>query len=333
MAQFTQLNLLGKADGKPTPNASTAGARARENSIGNQDRRQRHGSTRKTAALVGSLIATSILGFFLLESGCSKTGNKSEILAPHDQTPSNQQAGSVANTGSSTSALQSATPTPPPKKVVKKRPSTVTYRDQAYGVSFRYPRKYMLKTGDKANFDSAGSNSLAMNFAQPGGLTLVAVELPKSSYPGTDFASASFQVSVNKTLTSAECSQFALPEPSPADKTAFQPTTVKLGAMELQEVEDITGQEMKQADAKYYHVFENGACYEFALGLATTAADNPDGITPVDREEVFHRLQKILTTVNIKPETAPELTASKPAVPAVSLTTPPLPPAQDPVAK
>jgi len=63
---------------------------------------------------------------------------------------------------------------------------------------------------------------------------------------------------------------------------------------------------MKQTNAKYYHVFGNGACYEFALGVGTDSDHNVEEITPVDRKEVFGKLEKILATVKFKPVVLPE---------------------------
>ena len=40
---------------------------------------------------------------------------------------------------------------PAPKKpVVHKRPATVNYADKTYGVTFEYPRRYAIETGDAA---------------------------------------------------------------------------------------------------------------------------------------------------------------------------------------
>src|ERR1700726_731966 len=39
---------------------------------------------------------------------------------------------------------------PAPKKVVHKKPATVSYADKNYGVSFEYPRRYAIETGDAA---------------------------------------------------------------------------------------------------------------------------------------------------------------------------------------
>ena len=95
---------------------------------------------------------------------------------------------------------------------------------------------------------------------------------------------------------------------------------VKIGAIEFHEIES-PGAMTKQADAKYYHAFNNGACYEFALGIATDAEGNGkvEEITPVDRDMVFAKLEKILATVKFQPAVAPETQAT---VPAVADTTP-----------
>ena len=237
-----------------------------------------------------------------LLAGCSQKQSKS--ASGETQTSTNQMTLNQPVTPSSPTPAPVATTTPEPKKVVKKRPSTVTYTDQTYGVSFRYPRKYTLKSGDQ--IDSA---SVPMDFAQPGGVNAVSVELPKDLYSGTDLASAFFRVSVNKGLTENECGQFALPQPLGSDKDSGQLSGVALGPLEMQEVENISSEEMKRADTKYYHLFQNGTCYEFALGLSAESDAKNDGTATIDRDKVFQRLETILATVKIKPEATPQVAA------------------------
>ena len=87
-----------------------------------------------------------------------------------------------------------------------------------------------------------------------------------------------------------------------------------LGDLELRATEAVSGEGTRQSDAKYFHVFQNGSCYEFALNVTTVASQ--DGlIKHVDRDKVFDRLEKILATVKINPVT-PEVTAETPATPA-----------------
>jgi hypothetical protein len=234
------------------------------------------------------------------------------------------------------------------KPVVRKRPATVNYADKTYGVSFEYPRRYAIETGDAAT-QLILSNPIPMNFVQPGGVALAAVELPETNYVNTDFSSAFFNVSVHKSLTADECGQFAVPaqkstaksDPAPitevkpeaatantgskvddVKKDAPQESTAKLesstpsstepiakaldanqlliGDMQLRATEAVSGEGTRQSDSKYFHLYQNGACYEFALNLTTDASE--EGLVKhVDRDRVFNRLEQILHTVKITP--------------------------------
>ncbi len=62
-----------------------------------------------------------------------------------------------------------------------------------------------------------------MNFVQPGGVALAAVELPETNYANTDFSSAFFNVSVHKSLTADQCTEFAVPQPKTVAMTEPAP--------------------------------------------------------------------------------------------------------------
>lgn len=259
------------------------------------------------------------------------------------------------------------------KPVVHRKPATVNYADKSYGVTFEYPRRYAIETGNAAS-EVVQTNAIPMNFVQPGGVALAAVELPETGFQNTDFSSAFFNVSVNKALTADQCTEFAVPQPkvivqsesalasvvsnavtpseakkedsasksdaqltpsqtaTNSDQTSSgQPNTVKpstdsasnsklmLGDMELRATEAVSGEGTRQSDSKYFHVFQNGACYEFALNVTTDASG--DGLVKhVDRDKVFNRLQQILATVKINTIAAPEVTAEVPAPAAPSET-------------
>jgi len=232
--------------------------------------------------------------------------------------------------------VQQAAAKPARKKVVRKAPATLTYADKTSGVSFQYPRKYALKTGDAAN-ELVASGPVPMDFTQPGGIALAAVALPDSVYPNSDLASAFFNVSVNKNVTADQCGEFSVPQPNPAAPAdpAIQATAqlstppvsgqpmskLMIGNLELQSTENKasgeSGSGTREATSKYYHVFQNGACYEFALQVATnnpkaetsgeTTSATETSTTHIDREEAFKRLEKILATVKINPVVAPEV--------------------------
>src|SRR5271155_1847781 len=261
---------------------------------------------------------TSTLAFAALLIVCSvAVGCSSD--KPQPTNASNQVAMTQPIPPIATPAVPAAPVTAKPlhKKVVRKAPVTVTYADKTSGVSFQYPRKYSLETGDAAN-QLVSSDAVPMDFVQPGGVAIAAVTLPTSVYPNGDLAAAFFNVSVNKTLTAEQCGKFSEGKPAtPVDpeapaSAAIQPSKLMIGDMELLSSETLASQGTREEAAKYYHTFENGACYEFALRVATTGVESEGG-KHVDSKEVFQRLEKILATVKISPTT--EVTASAPATP------------------
>lgn len=329
---------------------------------------------------MNALAFAAVLIVCSLAVGCSSEKPKSVGASTQDPAPQVQSASVAA----SAPAMQ-AENKPASKKIVHRKPASVSYTDKNYGLSFEYPRRYAIDTGAAA-VDVMMSNPVPMNFAQPGGIAVAAVELPETGFADTDFSSAFFGVSVNKSLSVEQCDQFAVPAPKvqtaapPAD-SGSQPygsatpndgttagastqsamaataegkaqnsdskpkiasnapsasdskadTTIDasaqtasasklmVGNLELRATEAVSGEGGRQSDAKYFHVYQNGACYEFALNVTTVASD--DGLMKhVNRDRVFDRLEKILATVKIdevKPA-AQDANAANPTTPAVA---------------
>lgn len=264
-----------------------------------------------TAAAAAVLVLTVVLDF----NGCSKE-KKSTNVSPAAQSQN------VASP-SPTPAVQ-ATPLESKieaavarKKAVIKRASTATYKNSTYGVSFRYPKTYTMLTPDKDTQESAWPDPVAMNFVQDGGQTLTTLVLP-----GTR-ASSYFKVSVNKNLNADQCGKFAsTPEqseavtnpPVDANDDSLAPEKTNVLGVEFSKAESVTD----QSEARYYHHFENGSCYEFALGVA----DAPNNTKPIDHLQVFDRLERIMTTVKIKTEPAPAVAVSDPTSQPAPVNTP-----------
>ena len=274
-----------------------------------------------------ALIFGAVLIICSVTVGCSS--DKPKPVSSNNQIPVTQAQSQLSTVPA---PVVQAASQPAPKKVVHKKPATVNYTDKTYGLTFEYPRRYAIETGSAAS-DLVASNPIPMNFVQPGGLALAAVELPETSFANTDFSSAFFNVSVNKTLTADQCTEFAVPQPKvatpvPSIESASAPvpatpapspdtqsasgSKMMLGDLELRATEAVSGEGTRQSDSKYFHVYQNGACYEFALNV-TTAASEEGVMKHVDRDKVFDRLEKILTTVKINPVAAPEVTAEAPA--------------------
>ena len=253
-------------------------------------------STHRTAIVAGCFLLLVIVVAIVYSRHARTAEVNSASAAPGATAP-------VAPT--SVAAVENPTPTVKPKKVAKKRSSIVTYNNRTYGVSFRYPRKYVLKTGAEPHLDLAGLGPVEMNFVQPGGTTVAAVELPRGSYAGSDVSSAFFNVSVNSKMTASECSQFSFPSAERHEVETAPASKLIVGDLEFDLVEDHTAGAMKDADIKYFHTFQNGTCYEFALGVGTASEEAKDNT--VNADPVFLKLEKMLATVKIKSEAAPEL--------------------------
>jgi hypothetical protein len=264
------------------------------------------------------LVFTGLLIICSFAVGCSNDKSKPQISS--SQNPSTQSTAPAPIAPAPTMPETQATAKPVQKKVVRHASTTVKYVDKDSGVSFRYPRKYVLKTGDAAD-ELVSSNLAVMDFAQPGGVVTAAVAIPEGAYPKSDLVSAMFDVSVNKSLTEEQCSEFSAPQPDSATQgntpasTAAPTSKLILGDMELTSAETLGSAGSRKEESKYYHVFENGACYEFALKVASTGVDPDEGGKPVDRDEVLKKLETILATVKISPLETEKQTASVP-VPA-----------------
>jgi hypothetical protein len=276
------------------------------------------GSTRRARMIGGAATAavTAVIALmFVLDfNGCSSKKNT-------NVSSSNQ--GSLSSSPAPTPALQPASSLDSKieavieKKKPAKRVSTATYRNATYGVTFRYPKTYTMLSPDKDTTEPAWPDPVAMNFAGDGGETLTTLVLP-----GTR-ASSYFKVSVNKNLNSDQCSKFATtPEQvdaatNPAEAStnppvdtsddSIQPAKTNVLGVEFAKAENVT----EQAEARYYHHFENGACYEFALGVA----DAPNTAKPIDHLQVFDKLERIMTTVKIKSPSEPVVAVSDAAQP------------------
>jgi hypothetical protein len=303
---------------------------------------------------ISVLLFAALLVVCSITVGCSS--DQPKPIRSNNQLPMTQGPGAQTS-GASMPSVPTilAENKPAPKKVVHKKRTTVNYMDKTSGVSFEYPRRYAIETGDAAK-ELLISSPVPMNFVLPGGEALAAVELPATGFDNTDFSSAFFDVSVNKSLTAEQCGQFAVPQPKVAasteagapagveqiapvqsaptqtatastDATASssaplaepQPWTLSLSDTQLHGTEAVAGEGTRQSDSKYFHVFQNGGCYEFAMNVTTNASEA--GINKhVDRDRVFSRLEKILTTVKINPVVAPAVTAEKTDTPVATET-------------
>jgi hypothetical protein len=254
-----------------------------------------------TTAVLSGIMA---VGFAIALDGCSSNSGKKT---------------NVSSSSTNSNSVSKSLPTPTPsmvskdtvtlkKRTVVRRASTIGYVDSGSGISFRYPREYTLMTPEKAKLNSELLDRVPMNFVQPGGVKVATIALPGH------LVTPLLGVNVNKGLTAQQCEQFADPDAtdvansSPVDTSDESiPTKVSFRGMGFTRVENGT----EQTDTRYYHHFENGACYEFVLAVA----ESPDNKTAVDHFELFDRLERIMASVKIKSDAPASVTAGVPSTP------------------
>ncbi|HEY1937449.1 MAG TPA: hypothetical protein VGJ33_05920 [Candidatus Angelobacter sp.] len=272
-------------------------------------------SSTKRARMIGgaaTAAATAVMALMVVLNfnGCSKAKDKNAQVNPSSQNVAGQSNGNpVVTPTQPIDQLEKKAETVIEKKKAIKRATTATYKNATYGVSFRYPKTYTMLTPEKDTKESAWPDPVGMNFSEPGGETLTTLVLP-----GTR-ASSFFKASVIKGVSAEQCSKFATtPEPEQteastnppvdAEDDSIMPVKSNILGVEFAKTESVTD----QSEARYYHHFENGACYEFALGVE----DAPSTTKPVDHLQVFDKLERIMTTVKIKSEPAPVAAVSDP---------------------
>ncbi len=178
------------------------------------------------------------------------------------------------------------------------------YASHKYGVAWQYPRAYVLRKGANANLDLYGHAATESAFAGTGGVALATVIIPERAYKGTDFKSAALTARVNSQISEQACGKFRRASFDTGDDVALTASAETVGTIDYAAAEVDAGDVADGASAtseKFYHVYENEACYEFALRVSTGAATDKPGASHVDKDEVFDRLAEILTSVTIVP--------------------------------
>ena len=266
----------------------------------------------------GAIACFVLLGILLAVSACSKEEPRPALVgvggsAPNAGASPAQTTAQLASTATDAASDQAPSAPAKPKKARRTLAANVKYRDAKSGVSFMYPRKAALASAGSADVDE-----LPMNFVQSGGAAVATVALPRTQYAGTDFTAGLFRVNVNRSLSAEECPHFAFVDTSDADGEPIDAEKVKVGLTEMEMTSEFSGSATKQLETRYYHNYENGACYEYVLGLST-AGFGQEGVQAVDRDQVFGRLEKILASVEIQPvegeQAAQKLDAPKPDAP------------------
>ena len=183
------------------------------------------------------------------------------------------------------------------ERMQKRRTATQHFAEDVYGVSFDAPRGYVLEAGELPDMDRGLGylGALPMEFAEPGGVRIVTVEVPRDAHPGTDFVNAFFTIGALADTTAERCAQF-----SPELSYAEPPLRQKIGGIEFTGIPNSEAASMHEYFGKYFHGFAEGTCYEIGYGIVTADASANDGLKKVNNDAVLRRLERILDTIVIE---------------------------------
>lgn len=227
-----------------------------------------------------STVSSSMPASISLRADAAQTG-----------TPTAQPVAAVATTNAKTSSAEK----PPVSKLI-------TYKSRDYGVSFIYPWQYAFVN---ARTIAEGDASLRpKSDGHDGQMTLARIDIPKGFYPGTDYESGYFTLSLDQEMSSQQECEASLVVPK-----GGKLETLTTNGGEFRWVESESGGGGQATKLRQYVTFSNGTCYELELGVKTR---NEDGLArEVNPDKVLGRLDDILWTVKILPTESPVATEAQ----------------------
>ena len=165
-----------------------------------------------------------------------------------------------------------------------------------WGFEFKYPNEFVLHKGDNPDFPIG---SYLKSHHSGAGLWSVApkasVVFPKTAYSGTNLKGAWVAVSYDPDIANLSDCQKVEKNQVVEKMTESQ---IINGIVWYKRLVDsaAAGTMIK---SRVYHTFHNGMCYEMTLHLAISNIETYDfslGIKPVDENEVWGKLENILST-------------------------------------
>lgn len=226
------------------------------------------------------------LAFGLACSTHNESSTKPVAKAPANYRPAGLKTVAEVIPQAEKQPMTVSTPEPPKANPMK----PVAYRSRDYGVSFKYPWQYAYFS---ARAIANGDESLKPKAdGHDGQITLARIAIPRGYYPDTDFETAYFTLGLNQNIGEEDCALTADKQATPKKET--------INGVDFQWVETDTGGHGEASRVRNYVGFANGTCFEIEMGLKTS---NPDGLAhEVNSEQVFSRLESILSTVKIRSE-------------------------------
>jgi hypothetical protein len=174
------------------------------------------------------------------------------------------------------------------------------YHNPGYGISFRYPRNYLLlepAQDESDDVDSALLTQQSLEADQPGALLVATVLIPDDAYPNTTFASGHLQFVVNPHATAESCRALVAP---PDSSSPAAPHDLFLQDIHFQWRDRGSVAPGTVSAGREYAGFSGGACYEFFLqAVSTLSADSVSPTAPADLAKILRPLEKSVSSFQL----------------------------------
>jgi hypothetical protein len=196
-----------------------------------------------------------------------------------------------ANGNSRSVAAAKARPVQRAAKGAPRESALVTYSDPEHGISFRYPRTYLLEEGEPQEDLVNVKTQEELEREQPGAVLVATVVVPEDSYPNTTFVEGTLQFAVNPRATPESCRDFALSRAGDTGTLTIQ------GVVFAWEEEASTVDDTEVVE-RTYAGYTDGACHEFFARVTVGETGSDGGAEkPADAEKIVRHLEKIVTSL------------------------------------
>jgi hypothetical protein len=171
-----------------------------------------------------------------------------------------------------------------------------TYKDEAYGFEFSYPKEYKFVQGGSQNYNVG-------EFFLGSGINLATVSLLEDSYPGTNYFDSFLTVSSDLNSSENDCKKSRQEGISKESELAEWQA---LDGLKFWRGKAIGAAAGTLAESTIYHTFSGGVCYEITLNIFEGNIGNyPEGtVAQVDKDDVFEKLSAVFETFRLQPGAA-----------------------------
>jgi hypothetical protein len=245
----------------------------------------------------------------------------------------NSHASPSASSSAASLAKPSAVPSSAksfahPSKHPPRDSELAVYHNPDYGISFRYPRNYVLleakqnpklepqpdpaqgqdQAPEQESIDSADSGSLltqqSLEAGQPGAHLVATILIPDDAYPNTTFAGGHLQFAVNPLATAESCRALVTP---PSSSSPAAPHDLFLQDIHFLWRDRSSVSPGILSAGREYTGFSGGACYEFfILAVSTPSSDSVPPAAPADLARILRPLEKSVSSLQVHPVSRPQ---------------------------